>query len=303
MKSNSDPQRTQGSSGPPELVPPQSLLDASEQRRKPDRGSRLWVWGSLGGLVVSVCLICVPLFVSDPSSAEASVIGPLLAVTAIGFLVSLVVSLFDLARRADSSRTRRWSRWSAWSLTFLPIIVMGGLVVYGIARGPSEDSIATAVLYEDLALELDRAVEWVPVPPEWEVDYLRRYSSNPSVGYTLSPDLSSSGTRMHIWVADLPEDAFWRELEATISAKSGAALVEAPVPTSLSGVPGHLFEVSGLVGNKTGQELGAYWAVFFGPEYTYVVVTQYELPDRDDMSLVWRETLTQLSIPEGPNEV
>ncbi|MFC2153625.1 hypothetical protein ACFLQ7_03220 [Actinomycetota bacterium] len=180
---------------------------------------------------------------------------------------------------------------------------MGGLVVYGIASGPSEDSIATAVLYEDLALELDRAVEWVPVPPEWEVDYLRRYSSNPSVGYTLSPDLSSSGTRMHIWVANLPEDAFWKELEATVAAEPGATLVEDPVPTSLSGVPGHLFEISGLVGNKTGQELGAYWAVFFGPEYTYVVVMQYEMPDRDDMSVLWRETLTQLSIPEGPNEV
>lgn len=196
----------------------------------------------------------------------------------------------------------------------IPVILMAGVVIvvggslvgfaaFQIASGPSEESIARAAIYEDLNSELDRAVESVPVPPGWEVDYLGGYSSYPSVGYTLSPDLSSSGTRMHIWVADLPEDVFWKELEATVAAEPGAALVEDPVPTSLSGVPGHLFEISGLIGNKTGQELGAYWATFFGTEYTYVVVMQYELPDRHDMSLLWRQTLTQLNIPEGPDEV
>jgi hypothetical protein len=108
---------------------------------------------------------------------------------------------------------------------------------------------------------------------------------------------------MHMWVAGDSEDAFWEELDKVIEAAPGAALVEDPLPTSLSGVPGYLFEISGLVGNKTGQELGAYWAVFFGPEYTYVVAMQFELPDQEDMNLQWRNTLTQLTLIEDANEV
>ena len=201
---------------------------------------------------------------------------------------------------------RRFQEIPVILMASVVLVVGGGLVgfaAYQIASGPSEESIAIAARYEDLRMELDRAVASVAIPTEWEVQYAGGYSNTPSVGYTLSPDLSSSGTRMHIWVADYSEDAFWEELDEVVEAEPGATVVEDPLPTSMSGVPGYLFEVSGLEGNKTGQPLGAYWAVFFGPEYTYVVVMQFERSDQDDMSTLWRNTLTQLILRDGANEV
>ena len=61
--------------------------------------------------------------------------------------------------------------------------------------------------------------------------------------------------------------------------------------------------MSGLVGERTGQELGAYIAIFFGPEYTYEVMVRFELPDRDDMSVLYRDTVTHLTLVDGDDEL
>ena len=259
----------------------------------------------LGGLRVSFLIIVgfvtylVSVFVlAAIPPIERFMSGPdgfIVAVPAmlVGVLVALVVA-------------RRFQEIPVVLMAGIVLVVGGVLVgfsVYQVASGPSEESIANAARYEELRLELDRAVSLVAVPTGWEVQYAGGYSNTQSVGYTLSPDLSSSGTRMHMWVADYSEDAFWKELDETLEAEPGAGLVDAPRTTSMSGVPGYLFEISGLEGDKTGQPLGAYWAVFFGPEYTYVVAMVFELHDQDDMSQLWRNTLTQLTLVEDTNTI
>jgi hypothetical protein len=39
--------------------------------------------------------------------------------------------------------------------------------------------------------------------------------------------------------------------------------------------------------------------MFFGSEYTYEVVVQYELPDQADMGDLFRTTVTDLTLVEG----
>jgi hypothetical protein len=263
-------------------------------------GLRFAFWAVIGFTIYLVLVMLVvyglEFFASD--SVDDDGWGILIAM--VGMAASGVAAVL-LARRFPKIPVMLMA-----SVVLLTIGVFGGFVVFQIATGPSQDSIAATERYERLESTLDRTVSSVPVPAEWEVESwggYGGYSNAPSMGYTLSPDLSSSGTRMVIWVSDGSEDAFWEELDVAIEREAGAALVEDPLPTSLSGVPGHLFEVSGLVGPKTGQELGAYWAVFFGPEYTYGVMVQFELPDREDMRLLYRNTLTQLTLIEDANEV
>jgi len=274
---------------------------SGEEPRKRDGclvgGLRVAFWAVIGFTIylVLVLLAVYGLEFFAPDSVDDDGWGILIAM--VGMAASGVAAVL-LARRFPKIPVMLMA-----SVVLLTIGVFVGFVVFQIATGPSQDSIAATERYERLESVLDRTVSSVPVPAEWEVESWGGYGNAPSMGYTLSPDLSSSGTRMHIWVSDGSEDAFWEELDATIEGETGAALVEDPLPTSLSGVPGHVFEVSGLVGPKTGQELGAYWAVFFGPEYTYVVMVQFELPDREGMSLLYRNTLTQLTLIEDANEV
>jgi len=194
------------------------------------------------------------------------------------------------------------------------VLVVGGtfvsFAVFQVASGPSEASIAAAAQHEDLLSALDRAVSMVSIPAEWEVQAVGMSIYSPRVGYKASPDLSSSGTWIQIGVTsaagsdegDSSEDAFWRDISG-LRQTTGGQLADEPLETTLSGIDGYLYEVSGLVGERTGQELGAYIAIFFGPEYTYEVMVQFELPDRDDMSVLYRNTVTHLTLVDGDDEL
>lgn len=187
------------------------------------------------------------------------------------------------------------------------LITAGLILVTAIEsdRGPSQDSIATAEQQEDLVSALDRTVSLVSIPVDWEVEASRSSSYPHSVGYRAAPDLSSSGTWILISVAvseadegETSEDAVWHVI-ATLEEATGGHLEDGPLATTHSGLDGYLYEVSGLTGDKTGQELGANIAMFFGSEYTYEVVVQYELPDQADMGDLFRTTVSDLTLVEG----
>jgi len=184
-------------------------------------------------------------------------------------------------------------------------IAIAGSIAYQAATGPSQASIEADQRHADLVSALDRAVSEVTIPAEWDVEFQGSSSYSPSVGYMASSDLASSGTWMLVLVArrdgEFSRDRFWDSLEQIERERDGAVISE-PLPTSLSGVPGYLFEVSGLTGAKTGQELGAYVATFFGPQYTYQVMVQFEMRDRDDMNLLYRNTLIHLTVSQNPIE-
>jgi hypothetical protein len=220
----------------------------------------------------------------------------------LGFLVAIVgmivgsVGAVLLARR----------------LRAIPVVVMAtgvvlvggalaGFIVFAVASG-HQDSIEAGQRRDELVATLERTVSSVSVPSEWEVQFLGASPDSPSVGFMASPDLSSSGTWIVIVVApnegEYSEDGYWQALDASLDHENGETLVDEPRSTSLSGVNGYLFELSSLRGAKTGQELGAYVAVFFGPEYTYQVMVQFEVSDRDDMSALYRNIVTHLSLTD-----
>jgi hypothetical protein len=157
--------------------------------------------------------------------------------------------------------------------------------------------------HAELASALDLAVSSVATPIEWEVEEVPIDSYAGGIGYRSSPDLSSSGTWMIVSVSPAvfsedgssPEDRFWRFVEG-IEAQGQLEIVGEPTATSSSGLHGFEYELSGGVGDRTGQELGGYLAIFFGPEYTYEVIAQFELPDRDSMGVHFRNTLAHLTL-------
>lgn len=186
--------------------------------------------------------------------------------------------------------------------TVLSVVVVG---VMAVTAPPQESIDAAQREYDEQVSVLDRAVSEVSIPAEWEVSPSNWSSFAGSVGYRASPDLSSSGTWLNLAVApaaasgegESSEDAFWQMI-ATLEGDTGGALVDDPLPATVSGLDGYLYEVSGLLGEKTGQELGAYAAVFFGPAYTYEVMLQFEIADRDEMSVLYRDTVVNLTLVE-----
>jgi hypothetical protein len=176
------------------------------------------------------------------------------------------------------------------------------LLVAAIAGGCSDDAEATTPV-DRLVSELDVAVSSVSTPAGWEVEILDQTADTGGFAYRASSDLSSSGTWMLISVTpfrvseegESPEDSFWHFVER-VAAEGSAQFAQEPIATSASGLNGYSYELSGFAGEKTGQELGGYLAVFFGPEYTYEVFIQFELADRDDMSVLFRDTLAGLTL-------
>jgi len=153
---------------------------------------------------------------------------------------------------------------------------------------------------EELASALDVAVSSVLVPEGWESEIVPVVGGG--VGYRFSPDLSSSGTWMLVSVVpqkvseegESPDDRFWRFIDQVV--EGPMQFVDEPVATSASGLPGYRYELSGGVGERTGQPLGGFLAIFFGPGYNYEVWVQFELSDRDDMGVLFDDTLSGLTL-------
>ena len=161
---------------------------------------------------------------------------------------------------------------------------------------------------EELFAELELVASSVSIPVDWEVE-----ASNPDsvilnaapggIGYKASSDLSSSGTWMLITAtptallegADSAEDLFWLFTERHLAGRS-EGLVQKPVAISTSGLDGYSYELSGGKGAKTGQELGGFFAILFGDKYTYQVIIQFYIPDRNEMKVLFQETLSGLTL-------
>jgi hypothetical protein len=145
----------------------------------------------------------------------------------------------------------------------------------------------------------------VTIPEDWEVQFNGMAPQSREVGLRASSDLGSSGTWLVVSVhastdvqtGDSDEERFLLDIKQ-IEDDGIGTLAHEPLPTSVSGVPGYLYEISGMTGAKTGQELGALLAIFFGPDYTYEVMLQFEIPDRDEMNALYRQVLVQLTIDE-----
>ncbi len=194
----------------------------------------------------------------------------------------------------------KWTT-STWLRVVLGLAAVSTVVLFVSALAIGEDPDA-AQARVDLISELDMTVSPLSIPGNWEIEGAGAAGFLGGIAYRASPDLSSSGTWMIVSVtqvdasegASTSEELFWQAIDRVVAEGSGRTVHE-PIEASASGLPGYLFEVSGLTGYKTGQELGAYVAVFFGAEYTYEVIIQFELSDRDDMSVLYRGTLADLS--------
>lgn len=208
---------------------------------------------------------------------------------------------------------RRFQTISVILMASVVLVVGGtfvGFAVFQVVSGPSDESIEADAQHEDLSSALDRAASTVSILAEWEVVAVGTSIYSDRVGYRASPDLSSGGTWILIAVGpaagsdegESAEDEFWETI-ATIEEEASRELVDEPLPITVSGLEGYLFEVSGLVGEKTGQELGMYVAILFGPEYTYEVVVQFELSDRDDMSVLFHDTLAGLTLTSDDESI
>jgi hypothetical protein len=169
-------------------------------------------------------------------------------------------------------------------------------------------AVLTDEAYEELVSELELTVSSVPTPTGWEAKLLSPDSvvlnaAPGGVGYKASSDLSSSGTWLLISVTpstvwnggESAEDRFWQFLERHIGSGS-EGFVQEPVAVTVSGIDGYRYEMSGGKGAKTGRELGGFFAILFGDEYTYQVIIQFYVPDRSDMKVLFRDTLAGLSL-------
>lgn len=203
---------------------------------------------------------------------------------------------------------RRFPKVNIWLRIVVVVVVVGGLVSnagLAIATAPKRDAEA-AQRHEDLTSALESAVSSVTIPTDWETESL---GTSQSVGLRASPDLSSSGTWMLFTVttidtseeADSPDDRISRTV-ANLNAE-GFQLVDDSRTTPVSGLSGYEYEVSGITGDRTGQDLGAHIAIFFGPEYTYELTVQFEQSDRDEMSILYRETLVLLNLDRFDTDI
>lgn len=289
---------------------PQTLSELGPADPSPDRRQRRGCL--LGGLRVSFFVI-VGLVTYLASVLLLALIPPVERCLSAsdGFVCAIPAMLLGVL--VAVLLARRFQTISVILMASVVLVVGGtfvGFVVFQIASGPSEESIATAAQHEGLLSELDRAVSMVSIPAEWEVGAVGTSIYSDRVGYRASPDLLSSGTWILITVSpaagsdggDSSEDEFWQAI-ANPEQTTGGQLVDEPLTTTLSGVEGYLYEVSGITGEKTGQELGGYVAIFFGPGYTYEVMVQFELPDRDDMGVLYRDTVARLTLVEGDDEL
>jgi hypothetical protein len=200
----------------------------------------------------------------------------------------------------------------------VPTLVMAGVVVVvavGLVGLSVYQSVSTAgdraeaaQLHEDLVSALDRSVASVTIPEDWEAQFNGMAPQSREVGLRASSDLGSSGTWLVVSVhastdpltGDSAEETFLLDIKRIHDDGIGT-LAHEPLPASVSGVPGYLYEISGMTGAKTGQELGAFLAIFFGPDYTYEVMLQFEIPDRDEMSALYRQVLAQLILDRYEN--
>jgi hypothetical protein len=201
----------------------------------------------------------------------------------------------------------RFPRVNIWLRIGVVVVVVGGmvsLVGYAVATAPARNAEAEH-RHEGLASALETAVSAVMISTDWETE---PFDTSRSVGLRTSPDLSSSGTWMLFTVTtrdvseegESPEDRMSRTT-ANLTA-AGNQIVDELRTASVSGVPGYEYEVSGITGDRTGQDLGAHIAIFFGPEYTYELTVQFELSDRDEASILYRETLFALNLDGVDNE-
>jgi hypothetical protein len=147
----------------------------------------------------------------------------------------------------------------------------------------------TALVREFIDRQSNRAQAAVPTPAG-------------GIGYRASSDLSSSGTWILITATptamlageDSPEDHFWQFTERLPSGSE--ALVQEPVAINTSGLNGYSYELSGGKGEKTGRELGGFFAILFGDKYTYQVIIQFYIPDRKEMKALFQEALSCLTL-------
>jgi hypothetical protein len=186
------------------------------------------------------------------------------------------------------------------------VVIVAGLAVVvlttGCARPLSEDP-DTSEGHIEVASTLEMAVSSLVIPTGWESELVPVEGGG--LGQRVSPDLSSSGTWMVVLVlpqtvsedGESPDDRFWRYIDQV--ADGPMEFAHEPVPTNADGLTGYRYEVSGATGNRTGQELGGYLAIFFGPGYNYEVIAQFELSDRDKMSNLFDDTLARLTV--APN--
>jgi hypothetical protein len=189
------------------------------------------------------------------------------------------------------------------------VIVVGLAVTVltaGCAPPLSEDPDVPEGLVE-VSSKLDVAVSSLLIPTGWESELVP--VDGGGIGRRSSPNLSSSGTWLLVSVVpqtvsedgEVPEDRFWRFIDQV--AEGPMEFVHEPVATSANGLSGYRYELSGATGKKTGQELGGYLAVFFGPGYNYEIVAQFELSDRDKMSNVFDDTLAGLTFAPNDNSI
>jgi hypothetical protein len=195
------------------------------------------------------------------------------------------------------------SNRKAWVIALIFVAMFVGCVATDEFEVFDEDSDASEET-ADVASMLDVAVSSLSIPTGWESEIVpMEYGV---IGHRSSPDLSSSGTWMTVLVlpqpvsedGESPEDRFWRYIDQV--ADGPMEFAHEPVPTNADGLTGYRYEVSGATGNRTGQELGGYLAIFFGPGYNYEVIAQFELSDRDKMSNLFDDTLAGLTLT--PND-
>jgi hypothetical protein len=162
--------------------------------------------------------------------------------------------------------------------------------------------------YEELVSELELTASSVSIPADWEVEFafpdsVMVNAAPGGIGYQASSDLSSSGTWMLISVTPFtaldgghsPDERFWQFTERHIAGGS-ESFVQEPVAITVSGLDGYSYEMAGGKGAKTGRELGGFFAILFGDEYTYQVIIQFYVPDRSDMKVLFRDTLAGLAL-------
>jgi hypothetical protein len=279
---------------------PQAQSELGPADPSPDRRQRRGCL--LGGLRVSFFVI-VGFVTYLASSFLLALIPPVgRCLFGIGGLVCAIPMML-LGVLVAVLLARRFQTISVILMASVVLVVGGtfvGFEVFQVVSGPSEESIAAAAQHEDLLSELDRVVSMVSTPAGWEVKMID--NRNGGLAYRVSSDLSR-GTWMLISVApfamseegESPEDSFWRFVER-VAAEGSAEFVQEPIATSASGLNGYWYELSGFAGETTGQELGGYLAIFFGPEYTYEVFVQFELSDQDDMLVLFQDTLAGLTL-------
>jgi hypothetical protein len=169
--------------------------------------------------------------------------------------------------------------------------------------------------YEALESELELTAASVSIPADWEAEFTVpdswiRTAVPGSIGVKASPDLSSSGTWMLLLVApnamseggDSPEERFWSHIEM-FDANETWTFDQEPVAISMSGLDGYSYEISGGKGPKTGRDLGGFLAIFYGSEYTYQIIIQFYIPDRNDMSALFQDTLTGLTFTSNDGSI